>query len=204
MYFNPVSFLSWYKPSAQYPGQACVCPGFLLWSKWSCRSTSIPGRCHPLGRTAEAFLVIQTAVLLFLTPPQPHGMRSLFPVPLCSRETLRSMRQDVFCCHTCSAPSANGQWETQNKTKGLRLVSLQTDRPAVLQSKTLLPVLSGKPELSHSAQTFLCTVWVTSHPGLACPICKPFNNGNPLSYFAHQNTCRLLPNKRTWQMSLYG
>lgn len=112
MYFKQVSFLSlWYDPSAQYPGQACICLGLLLWSKWSCGSICIPGRCHPLGRTAGASLVIQTAFILSLTLPQPHRMRSLFPVPLCSRQILRSTRWDEFCCHTCSAPSTNGQSE---------------------------------------------------------------------------------------------
>lgn len=196
MCFKQVSFLSlWCDPSAQYPGQVCVRLGLLVWSKWSCGCISIPGTCHPLGRTAEASPVIQTAFLLFLTPPQQHRMRILFPVPLCSRKILRSTRWDEFCCHTCSAPSTNGQSEKlRTKQRACScFLCRRTDRP--------LPVLSVKPELPHSAQTFLCTVRVTSHPGLACPICKPFNNGNPLSYFAHQNTCRLLPNKRTWQMS---
>lgn len=162
-----------------------------------------PREMSPLGRTAEASLVIQTSVLLLALPSlTAWGVCFQF---LSVAEIFWGAWGGMYSVVThAQHPLQMVRVQNSKQNKGPEAgfpADKQTDRPAVLQNKTLLPVLSVKPELPHSAQNFLCAVRVTSHPGLDCPICKPFNNGNSLSYFAHQNTCRLLPNKRTWQMS---
>lgn len=61
---------------------------------------------------------------------------------------------EFYRYHTCSTHSTNGQTEKLRTQKGAReLVSVQTDGQT-LQNKTFFPVLSVKPKLPHSAQTF--------------------------------------------------
>lgn len=203
-YFKQVSSLSlWYDPSAKYPGQPSDCLGLLLWNKWNCGSISIPDFTlwEAQLKLSSSFRQLSS---YFLHLPSPTIWRTCFQFFSAAAGFIKSMGWNEFCCyHTCSTHSTNGQIEKLGtKKKACEQVSVQTDgQTCSLAEQNLFPCPLSQTQASSLSSTLFCTVRVTSHLGLACPICKPFNNDNPLSCFTHQNAHRLLPNKRTWQMS---